>query len=371
MGELLLGRPIVQLHHRSSETLDLLSYISLLYRAVPGSGLSARLITDRRNLDRATLDNLDLLNGFSGRLLYYLEEPVMAFEAATNDTGSIETMLDYLAALSPDSYRTMALRSLERAHGDLKSKAHPPADQNVEAWREYILPTLTTATPEDALRLLDNPDELKERTISLFRDVWLGYKSTYTEDKIPNEVARALAEQHANQGFGLAFAELTGHRLPATLASRLNEIEDVTFLPSQLVGGFVSYILYPPNVYVFYGAPELLDRLAASNGRALPAPEPTPVVAEECLDQTELLEALKALSDPNRLKIIEMLSTGELYAQEIVGQLNVAQSAVSRHLSLLERSRLIEVAPRRGMKYYTLNRDTLRSVSEGLLGRCV
>ena len=141
------------------------------------------------------------------------------------------------------------------------------------------------------------------------------------------------------------------------------------------MGAFVSYILYPPNVYVFYGAPELIERLGSTNGRPVqveePVPPPVPVGVNDCLDQAELLEALKALSDPNRLKIIEMLSTGELYAQEIVGQLNVAQSAVSRHLSLLERSGLIEVAPRRGMKYYTLNRDTLRSVSEGLLGRCV
>ena len=127
MGELLLGRPIVQLHHRSSETLDLISYISLLYRAVPGSGLSASLVLERRALDEPTLRNLDLLNGFSGRLLYYLEEPVMAFETtpASND-GSVADMLRFLEDLPPEQFRVMALRSLERAHRDLKSKASGP-----------------------------------------------------------------------------------------------------------------------------------------------------------------------------------------------------------------------------------------------------
>ena len=39
---------------------------------------------------------------------------------------------------------------------------------------------------------------------------------------------------------------------------------------------------------------------------------------------------------------------GELYAQEIVGRLGIAQSAVSRHLGQLERAGLIQVEPRRG-----------------------
>jgi ArsR family transcriptional regulator len=87
--------------------------------------------------------------------------------------------------------------------------------------------------------------------------------------------------------------------------------------------------------------------------------------------QEPLLEALRALGDQNRLHILELLSEGELYAQEIVGRLGIAQSAVSRHLSLLERAGLVKVRPRGGMKYYAVEETQLKSVAGSLcrLGR--
>ena len=80
---------------------------------------------------------------------------------------------------------------------------------------------------------------------------------------------------------------------------------------------------------------------------------------------------LRALGDQNRLHILELLAEGELYAQEIVGRLGIAQSAVSRHLSLLERAGLVKVRPRGGMKYYAVDETRLRAVAGSLccLGR--
>jgi ArsR family transcriptional regulator len=126
--------------------------------------------------------------------------------------------------------------------------------------------------------------------------------------------------------------------------------------------------VYPPDLIVFYGAPEYLERthrVPERNGRHREV-----INAASPLEETALLEALKALSDPNRLRIVELLSSGELYAQEIVGRLDIAQSAVSRHLSLLERAGLINVTPRRGMKYYSLNEQTMDEVAASLLCRC-
>ncbi|MER3439387.1 MAG: ArsR family transcriptional regulator, partial [Chloroflexota bacterium] len=80
MGELVIGRPALQLNARVSLPLDLVSVMSLLYRAVPGSGLNTWLIAARRELPEELRADLDLLHGFSGRLLYYMEEPVMRFE---------------------------------------------------------------------------------------------------------------------------------------------------------------------------------------------------------------------------------------------------------------------------------------------------
>ncbi|MGE3798374.1 MAG: ArsR/SmtB family transcription factor, partial [Thermomicrobiales bacterium] len=162
--------------------------------------------------------------------------------------------------------------------------------------------------------------------------------------------------------------DLTGNRLPSSLVSRISDLERVIFCPTMYLGAFVSYIIAPPDVIVYYSAPEYLKRahpLTVSNGRHYDH-----VATSSPLDEDNLLDALKALSDVNRLRIVELLASGELYAQEVVGKLGIAQSAVSRHLSLLERAGLITVTPRRGMKYYSLNEEKMDEVAASLLCRC-
>jgi DNA-binding transcriptional ArsR family regulator len=58
-----------------------------------------------------------------------------------------------------------------------------------------------------------------------------------------------------------------------------------------------------------------------------------------------------------------------LYAQEIVGRLGIAQSAVSRHLAQLERAGLVDVRPRGGMKYYAVDRDRLDGLADAIRAR--
>ena len=64
----------------------------------------------------------------------------------------------------------------------------------------------------------------------------------------------------------------------------------------------------------------------------------------------------KALCDPNRLKIIEMLQNGERCACEILEDLQIGQSTLSHHMKILCNSGL--VAGRREGKwmYYSLNK---------------
>lgn len=55
----------------------------------------------------------------------------------------------------------------------------------------------------------------------------------------------------------------------------------------------------------------------------------------------DLTKILKALSDPNRIRIIKMLEYRELCVCEISFVLNLANSTVSQHLSLLKDAGLI------------------------------
>ena len=85
----------------------------------------------------------------------------------------------------------------------------------------------------------------------------------------------------------------------------------------------------------------------------------------------DLLDAARALADPTRLRMLDLLLEGELYAQEIVGRLGVAQSAVSRHLAQLERAGLVTVEARRGSKYYAVNPARFEAVASALQERSV
>jgi DNA-binding transcriptional ArsR family regulator len=163
--------------------------------------------------------------------------------------------------------------------------------------------------------------------------------------------------------------------LPSTLAAWLPEVERVAFCPSPHVGSFISYIFFPPDLVIFFNGLQYLERhggVPETDVAAVPASangiRSIDADPSARMDQEPLLEALRALGDQNRLHILELLSAGELYAQEIVGRLGIAQSAVSRHLSLLERAGLVKVRPRGGMKYYAIDQARLDAVSSSL--RC-
>ncbi len=348
--------------------------MSLLYRAVPGSGLDPWLVATRRSMPDALRIDLDLLHGFSGRLLYYMEEPVMQFRPLTDDhlDATFEDLIGFLEAEPPGAYLAMVAHSLERVHHDLGEARTAPAFEDEVGWRRFAEPALTTATGDDVVTLVRDPARLKERTLALIRGIWDDVYGTEFRNRLPMlSTAAHLAEPEEERGFGQAFADLTGSRLPSTLLSGLSDIACVTFCPSAHLGSFVSYIRYPPDLVVFFGAPDWISRAAVSS-RAEPG---GPMVrsggeaAPGTVNGDDLLEGLRALADPNRLRIIELLGSDELYAQEIVGRLGIAQSAVSRHLALLERAGLVLVQPRRGMKYYRIAGEQLAAIAKAVRER--
>ncbi|MBA2556370.1 MAG: hypothetical protein H0V12_03330, partial [Chloroflexi bacterium] len=169
MGELIVGRPALLVKAGVNLPLDLVSVMSLLYRAVPGSGLDAWLIATRRALPGQRQHDLDLLHGFSGRLLYYMEEPIMRFDPLSDERAgaTVDELVAFLEGLPPDTFREMVVHALGRVHRDLGTGlAAPQGDVELE-WRRFIEPGITTASGEEVLELVfDNP-QLKARTIRL------------------------------------------------------------------------------------------------------------------------------------------------------------------------------------------------------------
>ena len=71
---------------------------------------------------------------------------------------------------------------------------------------------------------------------------------------------------------------------------------------------------------------------------------------------------LKALSDPIRRQILDMLKAGRLSAGEIGSQFPVSGAAISKHLSVLKDADLIRDTREGKFIYYELNASVLEEV---------
>ncbi len=72
-----------------------------------------------------------------------------------------------------------------------------------------------------------------------------------------------------------------------------------------------------------------------------------------------LQATLKALSDPIRREILNLLKAGRLSAGEITDHFDVTAASISRHLSVLKESDLIRDQRQGKFIYYDINTSVL------------
>jgi DNA-binding transcriptional ArsR family regulator len=89
------------------------------------------------------------------------------------------------------------------------------------------------------------------------------------------------------------------------------------------------------------------------------------------MEAIELAEALKALSSPSRLKIMELLQAQPFCVRALTVRLDVSQPAVSQHLAVLKRAGLVDADREGTMVHYRVNLERFAHVVEalGLVGR--
>ena len=71
---------------------------------------------------------------------------------------------------------------------------------------------------------------------------------------------------------------------------------------------------------------------------------------------------LRALADPTRREILELLKAGRLSAGEIVEHFPVTGASISRHLSVLKEADLIRDTREGKFIYYELNVSVLEEI---------
>ena len=73
-------------------------------------------------------------------------------------------------------------------------------------------------------------------------------------------------------------------------------------------------------------------------------------------------ETMKALSDPARREILNMLKGGRMTAGDIAGRFDMTGATVSYHLSQLKKAGLIFESREKNFIYYSLNASVLEEV---------
>ena len=80
-----------------------------------------------------------------------------------------------------------------------------------------------------------------------------------------------------------------------------------------------------------------------------------------------LQETLKALADPTRRQIIQLLKSGRLSAGDIGEHFSITAAAISRHLSILKEAELIRDTREGKYIFYEVNLSVLEELLSWLI----
>ncbi|MEO6252593.1 MAG: autorepressor SdpR family transcription factor [Ferruginibacter sp.] len=75
----------------------------------------------------------------------------------------------------------------------------------------------------------------------------------------------------------------------------------------------------------------------------------------------------KALNDPTRRKILEMLLARDMTAGEIVEEFNISGPSISHHLDLLKQAKLVVAEKEGQFIYYSLNTTVVDEIMKWFL----
>ncbi|MGE5614744.1 MAG: ArsR/SmtB family transcription factor [Bacillota bacterium] len=84
------------------------------------------------------------------------------------------------------------------------------------------------------------------------------------------------------------------------------------------------------------------------------------------VDYLKYARVFKALGDPKRAMIVDMLSCGELCACRILGKFEMSQSTLSHHMKILCECGLVRGREQGKWTYYSLDTKTVGKIKQFL-----
>lgn len=84
-------------------------------------------------------------------------------------------------------------------------------------------------------------------------------------------------------------------------------------------------------------------------------------------DYDKMAKLMKALGDPKRLQILQMLAEGELCACKIQEAFDISQPTLSHHMGLLCSAGLVQARKQGRWMHYSLEQSALGALRDGLV----
>lgn len=278
--------------------------------------------------------------------------------------SSFSAFVDHLAAQPPellrdrifDAYNTLTCAEPAEAF-DLTAVLATVGSFLDYLYSRFPPENIDVQIESQAYEYLKNPPAMQALIVNHLRQMWTQVLQPEWEAKRPLLQACVDAFRQIDLT-GLAPAEVvrrvTGKELPEHLQQSIEarDITQVVFVPSAHIGPYLGKIGHDAILWLIFGARQ-------PEGLALGIPD---------LSRSDLLVRLGALSDDTRLRILHHLSHhGEKCAQEIIQELDLSQSAASRHLKQLSANGYLSERRREGGKCYSANLDRIEDTFHALL----
>lgn len=180
---------------------------------------------------------------------------------------------------------------------------------------------------------------------------WISVKSialdsvnSFNQMEFPNMDIHDVIKQITDKDSRIIFKKYT--------LNRIESVKRFIFVPSPHVGPYIHKLIQGESMWVFFGA-------KLPTGSKFDAP---------ALDHQEIVTKLTAIADTKRLAVLKHIATvGERNSSQIINDLNLSQSAASRHLKQLSATGLLKENRKQDGKYYQINRDKIDSIFKSVI----
>lgn len=361
--DLLSTSPVSPITFSLEPVYNAFNSLSLLTRADMLSGLDDWVTRTLASLPKERLHQHELI--FVG--LYFAVGPTRSYP-------SFAAYIDDLARQTPEALRDRVFDAYARLGpcAEAEQMSAPTDMLSLLADREAFLQYLRERfSPEHVIEsieaqahaLLNDPLRLRNQIVEHVQTMWQTVLAPEWTRVTPMLQACVDAYQQidfSGQTLVQAAESIVGHALTDDWRQKIGTFDRLVCVPSAHLGPYLMKYSQWRNVPT--NAPRTLTLLFGAR-----QPQGSTSLSPD-LSRSELLVRLVALADDTRLRVLRLIAEqGEMCSPDIIRQLDLSQSAASRHLQQLTATGYLEERRREGAKCYSLSADHVDDTFRALL----